>query len=105
MPIAQPNVVGAGSLHSALSLGCPVVQSRDGHTRHVADFFGRKHLSAVGYGACHGGSLMLKGFVNMCARSAVSRHVVTVSRYSHPPVRKFRLRGHQPADLERAQAR
>ena len=83
-------MVWARRVHSALSLGCPVVQSGDGHTRNVADFFGREHLTAVGYGACHRGSLTSKGFVNLYARSAVSRHVVTVSRYSHPAVHNFR---------------
>src|SRR6516165_2061213 len=64
-PVAQPDVVRAGSLHSALALGCPVVQSGDRHTRNVVDFFGREHLTTVGHGGCHSGSLTLKDFVNL----------------------------------------
>ena len=61
MPVAQPDVVWTWSLHSALSLGGPVVKRGDRHTGDVTDFFGGEHVTAVGQGFRHWDSLKLEG--------------------------------------------
>jgi hypothetical protein len=61
MPVAESDVVWARSRDSAFSLGCPVVEGRDGHTGDVVDFFGREHLTTVGQGFRHEDSLRLEG--------------------------------------------
>jgi hypothetical protein len=61
MPVAEADVVWARSRDSTLSLGCPVVEGRDGHTCDVMDFFGREHLTTVGQGFRHEDSLRLEG--------------------------------------------
>ncbi|MDT5045434.1 MAG: hypothetical protein QOG75_1287 [Mycobacterium sp.] len=62
MSVTEPDVVWARRRHSALSLGGPVVERRDGHTGDVMDFFGREHLTTVGQGFRHGNSLMFEGW-------------------------------------------
>src|SRR6185312_12638076 len=51
--IAQPDVVGAGGIDTSLALSRPVMQRRDGHTCHVVDFFGGKHLAVSVCGDRH----------------------------------------------------
>jgi hypothetical protein len=61
MAITEPDVVGAGGINSALPLGCPVVQRRDGYASQVMDLFGGEHLTTVGQGFRHGDSLRVVG--------------------------------------------
>ncbi len=93
--IAQPDVVWAWSRHSALSLGCPVVERGDRHTGDVMDFFGREHLTTVGQGFRHWDSLRLEE-MGPKRPLVVGWNDTTVSSYPHPAVHNFRPR-HQPA--------
>lgn len=92
-------MVWAWRLHSALSLGCPVVECGDRYTGDVVDFFGREHLTTVGQRFRHRDSLWLQQ-MGPKHPLVVGWNDTTVSSHPHPAVHNFRPAINQPVDVE-----